>query len=224
MMKKLPTTAVVVGLVVIGVIIASIFASSAAKKSQYQTQLNHLKSLENQYQSISQQYYGLPSTTTKVKADWDTYYDGLNSQLSGITSSISNASYSNELLTAFSQDIQKSTSDLSGSITLSKSLSDMQFQIQNDNSTISLDQGNVQLDTAQDNTSCNLSVDNPYITCDRSLENQAKTQLSTAQTQLSTDKAAVQSQTTQQDSLGKRIASDTSSMFRDEATATAHKP
>jgi hypothetical protein len=123
--------------------------------------------------------------------------------------------YSSSALNKFNTDVETASSDFLDLINLDKSSEDMQFQTQTDNNTIASDRSTLELDTSQDNTDCNLSVDNPYISCDRSLENQAKSNLNTATSQLTTDQQTLKSQQSQQSTLGNTVLSDLTQATKD---------
>ena len=192
-------------MVVLVVFIASVVGVSAYNSSRSQADFNKILSAYDEYSGITQQFSSLPSSTTKTKSEWDSYYDNLISQVNGVQIKSTNLSVSDAHLAILNLDFQNAMKDFVNLMTLEKSNNDLQFQIDNDKTIVNSDQANVQSDIALDNTDCNLSVSNPYITCDRSLENGAKAQLITDQTQLDKDNKANQDQLTELANLGQTL-------------------
>ncbi len=190
------------GLSAIFLIVLSLAANGA------QTQANN--AFVTQYNSLETGFASLPSTTTKNKADWDSYYTSYIQQFQTLNTSLAGASS-----TKTNKDLQTAVTDNIALITLDESSSDMNFQITADNAAITSDTNNVQQDTAQDNTTCALSESNPYITCDRSMENNAKSQLASDTARLASDKAAYASQQSQIATLNTKVSDDNTAIAID---------
>jgi hypothetical protein len=196
---------IVIGTFALSAIVLIVLALAA---SGAQTQAN--SALVTQYNSLEAEFTSLPSTTTKNKADWDSYYTSYVQQFQTLNASLLGASN-----TKTNKDLQTAVTDNIALITLDESSSDMNFEITTDNVAITSDTNNVQQYTAQDNTSCALSQSNPYITCDRSMENNAKSQLASDTARLASDKAAYASQQSQITTLNTKVSDDNTAIAID---------
>lgn len=165
-----------------------------AANAKYQSEVASLNNLNGQYQATFQSWKNLPSTITKTKADWDSYYSGLISELSGISSA--QTQYSNAALSNYAAAIVTASNDFSSLLSLDQSSSDMQFQVQNDQSTITFDKGLV----AEDEQLGSSYAVGP------------EGDLSTAEQQLSSDQQTLQSQTNQAKTLGSKLSTDNANL------------
>ena len=203
----------VLAVLVIGLLVGIVAYANHNNK----TNVSKLNNLNSQLQSDYNQFASLPSTITYNKSDWDSYYSKFTSELQAINSG-TKTSYSSSALSKYNSDIATASTDFMNLVSLDQSLSDMSFQITSDQSSITSDKNLLQSDIASDNTTCNLSADNPYITCDRSLENQEKSYLDTANTQLSNDQQTLKNQQSQASTLDATVLSDLSKLTTDAKT------
>jgi hypothetical protein len=171
----------------------------------YNANLAKVAKQAKQLDSIYRQYSSLPTSTTQSQSDWDSYYSGLISQIKTINSTTS-TTYTQSALNKLNADIETASASFINLLNLDKSATDMQFQIQTDQNQVTTDKGLLQTDIANDNSTCALAATNPYITCDRSLENQANSYLTTANNQLSTDQQTLKNQQSQSAALDFTVA------------------
>ncbi|HUD81436.1 MAG TPA: DnaJ domain-containing protein [Patescibacteria group bacterium] len=196
-----PVFVMIAVVLVIAVLAGGGIYLSHKKSVDYQANVSKVTKQAQQLNGIYQQYSSLPSSTTQLQSAWDSYYSGLISQVQTINTA-SNTTYSSSAINNLNSEVQTASASFINLLNLDKSATDMQFQIQTDQNKVTTDKSLVQEDTADDDSDCALAEDNPYITCDRSLENQANSYLTAANTQLSTDQQSQKTQQSQSAVLG----------------------
>jgi len=192
------------------VLIALVIVIGIVELLRYQTnnQISKVRNEFKQYYAEELQFSTLPSTATKTQVQWNSYYSGYISQFQTLEKHVLGNNVSNQSLKTFDGNFYKALTDNVNLLTLMKNYIDTSYQIESDQSTISSDQSTLQLDTSQDNQNCALSQSNPYITCDYSLEDQAKATLISDESQLTSDQQTYQKQGNQIVSLVKQVKAD----------------
>ena len=167
-------------------------ADQSAQQARDQTEIDQAATLANQLAGIKNQVFSLPSSTTKTKADWDSYFQDLIKQVNEISSKATGSSYSSSQADEISASTEKAGTDLSSYLTLDESLEDMGFQVKTDQNTVNSDQSLLTIFEAS-----------PYVSA-----TSYQKDLTQAKSQLSTDQQAQTSQQQQLDALGTKVASD----------------
>lgn len=136
---KVALLAVVVAAIVVSGLLLLGASTQSAKSTEYKSQVAQLKGINTSYQNLCNQYFNAPSSISRQKADWDTYYSGISAQIQTFTSTLSGQAYSDSRLTKIQQDIAKGLNDFSSIVILDQSNIDMQFKVSSDKATITSD-------------------------------------------------------------------------------------
>jgi hypothetical protein len=169
-------------------------------QQKYQADLTQLKTIDNEYFVVFRADISLPSTTTKTESEWDDYYDGLISQLLPIITSINNNTFQDSRLTQAYDSLSTAVNDLNNYLSLSKSMSDMQFQVGTDQSKLNSDQSTLASEESIYNEADGL-ISNSYVI-------EFQTDVSNDKSQLATDQQTYQSQQTQTKTLAQTVIDD----------------
>lgn len=192
--KGIVTLLIIVGVIVLAVILGGVINASnqAAKQAAYKSQLNELTGATSTFQTLYNQYFNAPSSTTRTKTDWDTYYTGVSTQVQTLTTTSSTLTYADTRLMKVQQDLTKGLSDFSSLITLAQSNIDMQFQISSDQSLITSDTSISQEEAG---------FPSGYVAAN-------KTRLDTDNASLAKDQQTYKDQTTELGTLGTAMGND----------------
>ena len=200
---------------------ATILVAQSNHKAQlnqaYQTNLNQIGTLANQYDNVYHQFNNLPSTTTNTKSGWDSYYSGLVSQVQAIQTSSSNNSYSNTSLATFNTSIQTACGDFINLLNLDESNSDMNFQITSDQDQLTSDQTTLSSEESLNNNGIaeGLPSDPTYV-------NEYETKVANDNTRLANDQQTLKNQQSQAATLSTTVLTDSSTMEGDGIRAGYH--
>lgn len=200
---------IILSCIVVFIILVAIGAKMSSHKSN---DVNaQLASLYNRYQSTSQQFSSLPSTTTQSQSDWDSFFGNTSSQIQQIQSSVNQIiPATNNSENTFVQEFKKTLSDFNGVVTLEKSGTDLQFQVQNDQGSINTDNSTILAYEGDDN------VDGAPIMEGEIASEEAT--LSTDKATLQKDQQSLSNQQSQSAILTKTIASDNQQLKSDATT------
>ncbi len=204
---------IVVGVAAVALTIAlTSFNSHAQHNKQVAALAKEKSSLETnykQYLALNQKASTLPSTTTKTKDEWDTYYDDIASQVQTIQSSVNGTTYNQPTLITLNSDLATALNDSLNFYALGKSVSDMSFQIQTDMNAISNDNSQITIQSGLANNGCNIGI------CDYSYVTTAKTKLNTDKSQLAKDQDTLNEQQKQSIELANTIKIDNNKLNND---------
>lgn len=173
----------------------------AAKQAaaQFDSNLSHLKDLNNEYYAVFRQFVSLPSSTTKTQSEWDSYYSGLTSQLQPVKNAVNKTYGNNSVLNGINNNLTTATDDLINLLTLEKSYQDMSFQVTNDKATLSTEQGDLDNEISIYNTAP--EIGSGYV-------DSVQSDVDTAQSQLNTDEQTQTQQEAQIKNLLKTVLQD----------------
>lgn len=202
---------VIVAVIVVGALSGGKLYLNHKNNVKYQVNVSKVTKQAQQLNGIYQQYATLPSSTTQLQSAWDSYYSGLINQVKAINEA-TDITYGSSVINNLNSEIESASSSFVNLLNLDKSETDMQFQVQTDQNQVTSDKGLLQSDIAEDDSTCALATENPYITCDRSLENQENTYLASANSQLSTDQQTQKSQQSQAALLSITVLGEISKM------------
>ena len=193
----------IIGLILVGCIGLALInnTTTSAKHDQFVKDSKQAKDFYNQLVDLNNQISSLPSATTKTQAEWDTYYSDRSSDLQSIQVSFEETSFNEPSKDGFTRDFKKALSDYSGLLTLDKSTSDLRFQIQSDNNTVTSDTNLVNEQEATARIGC-------FSSCDYSYVNAAKTQLATDTNTLNKDQQYLSEATSQLGAVSKTVTAD----------------
>jgi hypothetical protein len=188
--------------------IFTIYSNNSAQHEQFASDLRRANEFNSQLSDLVNQMTSLPSTTTKTRADWKTYYDNQTTSLQSLQTSFSQASFNESAFDYFTNDFKQNLNDYVGYITLEASATDLTFQIQNDTNAISIDNNSVNEQKSIAAIGCTSSCDNSYVDA-------AKATLSTDTDTLNKDQQSLKDQQSQSATLVSSIGKDNTKVKSD---------
>lgn len=168
--------------------------AAALKAAQdYQKELGQVNTYFSRYNNVAGQYGSLPSTTTKTSDEWDKYFDGLITQLQGISNDSASAIFANDKTATLNKDIQRACDAFVSELNLNKSATDMSFQITADKNQLAADQSTLSSERSiyNDALSSGITLSTSYIT-------EFQGRVSNDNTKLSADQQTLSDQQKQQ--------------------------
>lgn len=200
---------IIVGIILICIALTYLISavSHASINAAYKSQFSSFQGIATNYQNIYSDYFSAPTTITRTKSDWDTYYNDITQRVQIVRNSLSAISYSDKRLDAVNKDLGISINDFTEYLSLAKSNIDLQFQVSEDKNKIQSDNQLIQMDS-----------DLPDI------YNQSnRTQLAADQTTLKNDQSTYDDQTKQLNNLLSTTTSDYDRAQGDLAFAAQHQ-
>lgn len=203
----LAVTLSVVAVVVIGLLVGIVAYANHSDKAD----VSKLNSLGSELQTDYNQYASLPSSTTKLKAGWDSYYSNYSSEIQAINTA-TKTTYSSSKLNSYNSDVQKTSSDFLNLISIDQSSTDMSFQVQSDQSSISGD-NNIITEYTDDDITDGEALMAGEISAEQST-------LSNDKTTLQNDQQTYKNQQSQAFTEGTTVLADLAQLSRDSKANT----
>ena len=131
----------------------SIVGLNYLNKLSRSNDINNVHQNEINLRATISQIKSLPSTSTKSKADWDTYFSEYTTKLQDIVNK-SNGTYQDKSLNNLNKDINKTAQDDISVLNLLISSTDLSFKITDDKTTLQNSQDNLNTTIADNANTC----------------------------------------------------------------------